>query len=361
MRLGALVLLLAVTGACAFGVETPDVLPRATDFDIEQDTAPPPASDVADVVEEVLPSVVNVRVRSFALNSVGGEDVRGQGSGVIIDRDGIILTNFHVVSDAVKVEVFFTEDDRESVEGTVIGTSPERDLAVIQVPEDDLTPIEVGKSSSLRLGDTAIALGFPLGLGGPTVTTGIISGEERTIEVPGDQGPQSLEGMLQTDAAINPGNSGGPLVDAAGRLIGINTAAASAGSAENIGFAISIDAALPVVREVLTEPQEERAWLGVIISRTFDENAAVQLGLDADVRGALVTDLVPGGPAEDAGIEPGDVITGIDGDEITSGDDLTETLTGLDPGDEVSVDVVNVDGDRTIELVLAERPITFER
>lgn len=359
ISLGLVLVALVAMSSCAFTTEetaAPD--PVVSDFDIDQDDAPPPASEVADVVERVLPSVVHVRVSGVRLSALGAESVKGQGSGVVIDSEGIIVTNFHVVSGALKVRVEFT--DGEQVEGTVIGTAPGSDLAVIKVPEDDLTPITFGRSSNLRLGDTAIAVGFPLGLGGPTVTTGIISGEARDISVPGDDGrTQKLKELLQTDAAINPGNSGGALVDGAGRLIGINTAAASAAAAENIGFAISIDSALPVIERIVSEPVEERAWLGVIIE-TLDPNVALELGLDPNLKGALITDLVPGGPAEEEGIDAGDVITTVGDTTIESGEDLTEALTGLEPGDEVSVEVVTPEGTDTVTLTLGLRPITFE-
>jgi S1-C subfamily serine protease len=362
----ALFAALFVLGACAFSMgqdafsEEPE--PVASSLDLDQDEAPPPASELADVIERVLPAVVNVKVRGIRATEFGTENVQGQGSGVVIDADqGIIVTNFHVVADATSVDVVFNDGDR--VEGTVIGTEGETsDLAVIKVEKDDLTEIKIGKSSSLRLGDDVIALGFPLGLGGATVTSGILSGDARTIEVPDDSqqdGTKELEGLLQTDAAINPGNSGGALIDAAGRLIGINTAAASAGSAENIGFAISIDSALPVIREIIEEPPQSRAWLGVIIA-TLDPTIAGELGIDPELEGAVITDIIPDGPAEEAGLAPGDVITRLAGDAVTSQPSLTEALADLDPGDRIAVEVVNDDGTRTVQLTLAQRPATFD-
>jgi S1-C subfamily serine protease len=235
-----------------------------TDVDLQQLDVESPHSSVADMIEEVLPTVVNVRVTSVGFDPLGEpEEQKGQGSGVVIDEAGIILTNNHVVAGSSDVSVVFN-DDHGTMEGTVIGTAPEKDLAVIEVDADDLTAIDLGRSSSLRLGDEVVAIGFPLGLGGPTVTKGIISALERNITVSGDF-EERLEGLLQTDAAINPGNSGGALVDLAGNLVGINTAAAQAGAAENIGFAIPMDGALPIVEEILSEPPEERAWLGVQI------------------------------------------------------------------------------------------------
>ena len=224
------------------GDESDDAVARAVDVDLEQLDVESPHSSVADMVEEVLPTVVNVRVTAFEFDPLGEpEEQRGQGSGVVIDEAGIILTNNHVVAGSTEVNVVFN-DDHGTLEGTVIGTAPEKDLAVIQVDADDLDAIDIGRSSTLRLGDEVVAIGFPLGLG-VNVTKGIISALDRNVRVSGLIEQDQLEGLLQTDAAINPGNSGGALVDLAGNLVGINTAAASAGSAENIGFAIAMDGA----------------------------------------------------------------------------------------------------------------------
>lgn len=315
-----------------------------------QSDVPAPRSPLAEVVAADLPSVVNVKVTS--VNNVGLG--RGEGSGVVIDKNGVILTNFHVVQGAVNVEVVFN-DDHGRMTGRVVGGIPERDLAVIRVDADDLDPIEIGRSSDLRLGDDVVAIGFPLGLGGsPTVTKGIVSALDRSIDA-GEQGLH-LEGLLQTDAAINPGNSGGALIDRAGRLVGINTAAVTAAAAENIGFAIAIDEALPVIREILNEPPEDRAWLGVSIESVDSASDAAQLGLDSDVRGALIKLLFPDNPAKEAGLEAGDVIVRLGGHTVASAEDLTEALANLDPGDEVEVVIVNTDGTRTIDVTLAQRP-----
>ena len=240
---------------------------------------------IADAVAEVLPSVVYVRT-----TVVGGGN--GEGSGVVVDRAGIIVTNNHVVEGANEIEITFNDGrHRRPLVGTVIGTAAERDLAVVRVAARDLVPIRIARSSSLRLGDDVIAVGYPLGLGGPTVTSGIVSGLNRTVE-PGD-GPR-LEGLLQTDAAINPGNSGGALVDRAGRLVGINTAAGRGDAAENIGFAIEIDAALPIIEEIRSEPEATRAWLGISIASVESDAAAVALGLDPSTRGVRLTEVFRG-------------------------------------------------------------------
>lgn len=318
-------------------------------LDLTQNDTPPPPSPVAEVVAEALPSVVNVKVTS--VNDVGLG--RGEGSGVVIDRSGVILTNFHVVSGAVNVDVVFN-DDHGRMQGRVIGGIPERDLAVIRVNADDLDPIEMGRSSNLRLGDDVIAIGFPLGLGGPTVTKGIVSALDRNIDA-GTEGLE-LQGLLQTDAAINPGNSGGALIDRAGWLVGINTAAATASAAENIGFAIAIDEALPVIEEILLEPPEDRAWLGVSIASVDSASDAAQLGLDLDVRGAAITLIFPNNPADEAGLDEGDVIVRVGDEVVASAEDLTSALAGFDPGDTVEVVVVNQEGTTTVEVTLTQRP-----
>ncbi|MDP9068168.1 MAG: trypsin-like peptidase domain-containing protein [Actinomycetota bacterium] len=325
---------------------------------LEQSTVPPPHSGLADVVEQTLPSVVNVKVKSISLSEVAPptEGV-GEGSGVVIADEGIILTNYHVVAGAVSVRVVFT-DDRDPLEGTVIGGDPDRDLAVIKVEADDLDAIELGNSGQLKLGDGVVAMGFPLGLGGPTVTSGILSGTDRTIEAQAAFGVEELVGLLQTDAAINPGNSGGALVDLNGRLVGINTAVA--GSAENIGFAIAIDEALPIVNEILTEPAERHAWLGVQLANITSPAIAQELGVPPDLQGAIVFSIIPGSPAEESDLQEGDVVVAIDGDPITSREDLIARLAEMDPGAEVDLTVVSAAGERSVTVVLAQRPATFE-
>lgn len=358
--LAALLAISLVVVACS----SPDVITGgeeepASDVSLEQVDSPAPRSELAEVIEKALPSVVNVQVESIVCDVSGPIEGSGQGSGVVIDRRGIVLTNYHVIAGAVDVEVVFN-DDRGSVSGTVIGEDPDKDLAVVRVDGNDLDPIEIGRSSDLRLGDDVVAIGFPLGLGGgPTVTKGIVSATDRAITAEGAVGgAEELGGLLQTDAAINPGNSGGALIDAGGRLVGINTAAAQAAAAENVGFAIAIDQALPVVREILSEPPEKRAWLGVTIDSVTSEAEALRLGLDGDVRGALVVGVVSGSPAEDANLEIGEVVTAIDDKALTTAEDLTEVLATYDPGDEVTLSLASIAGGRTVTATLAPRPET---
>lgn len=354
---------MVLAAGCSIQLEEPGA-GSAERTPLEQVDSTPQHSELSSVIERVLPAVVNVRVDSISLSQTGPPiEGSGEGSGVVIDPEGIILTNYHVVAGAVEVRVVFT-DEREPLEGRVIGGDPDRDLAVIEVDADDLEAIEIGKSGNLKLGDGVVAIGFPLGLGGngssasPTVTAGILSGTERTIEAQGSFGIERLVGLLQTDAAINPGNSGGPLIDRDGRLIGINTAVA--GSAENIGFAIAIDEAMPIINEILTDPPEEQAWLGVQLGDITSPVIAQELGVPPDTEGAVVFGIIPGSPAEEANLQEGDVIVETNGQDIPDSDALIEQLRRLDPGTEVELSIVSATGTRTVTVELAQRPLTFE-
>jgi serine protease Do len=309
------------------------------------------------MIKRVLPSVVNVRVTGVTTDPFGGsQQFQGEGSGVVIAKDGIILTNNHVIEGAEKVDVVFT-DGRPTLQATVIGADASHDLAVVKVNATNLTPITIGTSASLELGDQVVAIGFPLDLGGPSVTQGIVSGLNRTIDVQTPSGgSEHLVGLLQTDAAINPGNSGGPLVDSLGQLVGINTAGVSAGSAENVGFAIAIDGAIPLVHQIIDQPASQRAWLGVSAASVDSPTIASQLGLPADTRGAAIVDVVQGGPADHAGLQANDVIVAVGGKSITSADDLSTVLASMRAGDRVTVDVVNGRGSRSVQVTLGQRP-----
>jgi putative serine protease PepD len=350
VRLAALaagtVLLAGCSGGGEESASEPEPAPPATvtvtvePGNAETAPAPDPDGSLAAAVQRVLPSVVSVRTTSFG----GGE---GEASGVVLDRSGVIVTNNHVVEGSTGVQISFGERGRAPLDGTVIGTAPERDLAVIQVEADDLVPIRLARSSSLRLGDMVIAVGFPLGLGGPTVTSGIVSGLDRTID--GRNG--KLTGLLQTDAAINPGNSGGPLVDRSGRLVGINTAGVRLAEAENIGFAIAIDEALPVIEEIRAGNVQAGAWLRIAFSSVDTDAAAVQLGLDRSVRGAAVTAVY----SSDVDLAVGDVITVADDVPVDSAADLNRVLAQREPGDSVDLEVLDSRGPRLVTVDVTER------
>jgi S1-C subfamily serine protease len=322
----------------------------------EVGAAPQPdrTGSLADAVARVLPSVVNVRTESFG----GG---RGDGSGVVFDRDGIIITNNHVVEGTTRVTVVFNDDKHtRPLRGTVIGTAPEKDIAVIRVEANDLVPLERARSSSLRLGDAVFAVGYPLNLGGPTVTSGIVSALGRTIQAQDPNcdtcknGVRTYTGVVQTDAAINPGNSGGPLVNLAGQVVGINTAGAN--QAENIGFAIATNEARPIIDEAAANPSAPVAYLGVT-TQDVNPSLALQFGLPVQ-SGALVLDVVPGGPAGRAGIGQGDVIVGLDGEDVTDSTSLRELILSHRPGDRVAIGVVTEGGQtETIIATLGVNPL----
>jgi putative serine protease PepD len=339
---------LLLLGGCDLGgSETATI--TVTEARTETVEADAPAADgsLANAIERVLPSVVYVRT-----TVPGGGD--GEGSGVVVDRAGILVTNNHVVEGATTISIEFNDGvHTRPLAATVVGTAPERDLAVLRVDAADLRPIRIASSRALRLGDDVIAIGYPAGLGGPTVTRGIVSGLDRTIE---PENGTRLEGLLQTDAAINPGNSGGALVDRAGRLVGINTAGARGGETENIGFAIAIDGARPVIDGIRAEPQATRAWLGAGIASVESDAAAVALGLDPSTRGVRVTDVYEGGPAARAGLEPGDVIVALDGRPIRSAEALARALARLDPGDRIELELIDTVGPRRAQVTLGRPP-----
>jgi putative serine protease PepD len=303
-------------------------------------------ASTADIVARVLPGVVNVK-------TVGFDGSKGEGSGVVIDRAGIIVTNNHVVQGARTLTVSFNDGRHaQPVAGRVIGTAAGRDLAIIRVGLEDLVPVPLGRSSRLRLGDSVLAIGFPLGLtGGPTVTQGIVSGLGRTVHA--DGGP-SLTGLLQTDAAINPGNSGGALVDTGGKLIGINTVGAA--RAQNIGFAIAIDGARAVIDEIRTSRSGSRAWIGVTFGSISSASAAVQIGLPPDTRGAGAVAVFTGSPAAKAGLREGDVVVAIGGRPVRSARAMTGAVAGGKPGDSLVLDVVDRSGPRRVTVTIGKRP-----
>jgi S1-C subfamily serine protease len=324
---------------------------------LTKSTVSPPTSSLAATVRRVLPSVVNIHATSFTTSPFGQtQSGRSEASGIILSRDGVILTNNHVVAGATKVTVSFTDGTHQQMAGTVLGTDPQHDLALVKVAATDLSPITVGSSSKLRLGDSVAAIGFPLGLGGPTVTEGIVSGLARNVTVGGNGVTEHLKDLIQTDAAINPGNSGGPLIDSNGNLVGINTAAASAASAENTGFSIAVDQAIPVVQQILNQKPSQRSWLGVEV-QTLSPAIASQLGVSASTSGVVVVGVVSGGPAASSGLRRGDVIQAVDGSSVTAAPDLTKALSRHAPGAKVTLRIVRPSGTTSIDVTLGRRPV----
>ncbi len=321
---------------------------------------------VAAVVDRVLPAVVNVTTDVYQADGSSGQ---GVGTGFIVRDDGVIVTNCHVVEGGSRLTVFLSDEDRTEYEARLIGADCLNDLAVLDIDEQGLPTVPLGDSEGLRLGQRVVALGYALGLeGGPTVTTGIVSSLDRTIEAQdpncracetnaqGDR-VRTYPSVIQTDAAINPGNSGGPLVDMAGNVVGINSAGND--QAENIGFAIKIDFVRDTIASSIEDPLAATGYLGVSTTE-LTSDLRFQQGIDVE-SGAFVVGALADGPADDVGIGEGDVIVSIDGQAIASPEDLGAVLDGLAPGDRVSVELVETDGGtRTVEVELAARPLPVE-
>lgn len=316
-------------------------------------TEPPDAEPVDDgstglalvpkLVAEVAPSVVAVLVEAGTQ--------QGEGSGVIVD-DGLVVTNNHVVGRATNVRVVLADGTRLPAE--VIAADAFTDLALLRIDRQDLPVVELSDEYP-EIGELAVVLGNPLGFEN-TVTAGIISGIGRAIPAAAALGQQALVDLVQTDAAISPGNSGGALVGPDGRVVGINVAyIPPAAGAVNIGFAIPSPTVIDVVGELLADGTAEHAYVGVQLA-SVTQQIARQLGLDTD-RGVGVISVDPDTPAAEAGLEPGDVITEIDGTAI---DDLPAFLTILrryDPGDVAELSVVRNGGTRSVSITMGTRPV----
>ncbi len=310
-------------------------------------------------MQEVRPAVVSV-VTDLFQGDLGGGSGSGTGTGFVIDPSGIIVTNYHVVERAQRIRVITSEPDASEYDARVIGGEVEADLAVLKIDAEGLPTVQLGRSGDLELGQRVVAIGFALALeGGPTVTTGIVSALDRVIRARDpncgaacENGTRTYRDVIQTDAAINPGNSGGPLVNLDGQVVGINTA--GAGQAENIGFAIAIDAALPIIRHAIENPEAEIAYLGVVTTTVTS-----QLALENDLpveEGAIVLDLAPQGPAERAGLRHGDVIVAFDGEAVDSTERLGELIRAQRPGERVEVEVIREGDRRTLSATLGVNP-----
>ncbi len=286
----------------------------------------------------------------FSLNAF--EIPQGVGSGFVWDKYGRIVTNYHVISDANLIEV--TMADHSKYKGVLVGAAPDKDLAVLQIdaPTSLIKPIPVGEAYNLMVGQKVYAIGNPFGLD-HTMTSGIISALGREIQaVTG----RTIKGMIQTDAAINPGNSGGPLLDSAGRLIGVNTAIQSpSGAYAGIGFAVPVDEVNKVIPQLIKNGRLIRAGIGAQLA---DERVARQLGLE----GILILGVESGSPADQAGLKPttqyrgdillGDIIVGVDGKETKTYDDFRDVLDQHRPGNEVILNIIRNNDPVSIKLRL---------
>jgi S1-C subfamily serine protease len=307
---------------------------------------------VAAVAETVLPTVVMVEVNGGG--PAGAPGLSGNGSGVVYRSDGHIITNHHVISGADDVRIVFSDGSRADAE--IVGSSPDNDLAVLKVEDTgDLTAIQIGDSSQVRVGELAVAVGSPFGLEG-SVTAGVVSSLNRLIPVTGPGGQQfSLPNVIQTDAPINPGNSGGPLVAGDATLIGINSAILTQGGGgtnAGVGFAIPANVAVEVADQLIDQGFVRQAFLGVA-GMNVNREIAERVGVD---EGAIIEEVVAGTPAADAGLRPGDVIVAVDDQAIAAMDDLITEIFNLDVGDVVGITYIRDGQEETVEVTLAEKP-----
>jgi len=274
---------------------------------------------------------------------------RSAGSGFIISEDGYIVTNNHVAGEADVVRVHLQGHSRqsESYEATVVGRDEETDLALLKIETDQKLPVlHFGDSDALEVGDWVMAIGNPFGLD-HTVTAGIISAKGRVI------GSGPFDDFLQTDASINPGNSGGPLINLDGEVVGINTAIVASG--QGIGFAIPSNLARRVITQLKNDKKVSRGWLGVSI-QDVDDNAAKALGLDS-ATGALVSQVFEGHPADEAGLRAGDVILGINGQDVEDSSDLLRKIAAIKPGESITLKIWRRNKTRTLTATLGERDL----
>ncbi len=321
----------------------------------------------ARIYREFSPGVVNVTTvvvsYDFFFNAVPGQ---GTGSGSVIDKEGHILTNHHVIEKANQIQVTLADGGR--FPARLIGADPNNDLAVIQIdaPADRLTVIPLGSSSDLQVGQKVLAIGNPFGLD-RTLTIGIVSSLGRSIRA---QNGRLIRGIIQTDAAINPGNSGGPLMDTNGRIIGVNSAIFSPSRSNiGIGFAIPVEVAKKVIPQIIAKGYFSHAWLG-ISGQDVSPETAKALNLPAS-RGVLIAQVVDGSPAEKAGLRGGnqseqiynqrliiggDLITEIDGKAIEGVDALSNCVEDKNPGDGLHLTILRDGEPQTIEVTLEEWP-----
>jgi serine protease Do len=313
----------------------------------------PADEPVARVASVLSPSVVQINVSGIEKTPFGAQQQEGMGSGVIYRSDGYIVTNNHVVEGSRDVEVAFADGTTER--GEIVGTDPTTDIALVSVDRNDLPAAHFASGDPI-VGQTAVAVGSPSGFES-TVTSGIISGTGREVpaEYTGGTQAPSLVDLIQTDAAISPGNSGGALADREGRVIGINVAylpPAETG-AVNLGFAIPSATAVSVVDQLIENGEAVHPYLGVYLSDLSQQTAST-FGSPVD-SGALIEAVEPGSPADDAGIQRGDIVTSAGSEEVRSSGDLLSALRDYMPGDTVELKVLRNSQSTTLQVNLAER------
>jgi len=303
-------------------------------------------SPVVPIAKKVLPSIVAIRIKQSVQDFFGFTyESEGNGSGIIIDNEGHIVTNNHVIDGSDKITVIL-HDGRE-LSAKVVGRDAQTDLAVIKVDEKNLPYAELGDSSKLEVGELAVAIGSPMGTDyAGSVTAGIISGLNRELFV----GNRSMK-LIQTDAAINPGNSGGALVNSEGKVIGINTLKLVRSQVEGMGFAIPINEAKPIIEQLIQNKKVSRPYLG-ITGQTIDEQTAKQYDVP---QGVLIRQVVPGSGAEKAGLVRGDIITKVDNERVTTIEQLQKIIQSHKVGDVLKVEAYGeLNRYKTVEVKLTE-------
>ncbi len=369
-----LVAALAVLAAALFALDrvAPGLLPfegaAVTIREVAQSGSARPISTYADAAGKSLPSVVNIftskQVRAqrnplmddpifrrffgdrFSTDN-RPQRVSNLGSGVVVSEDGFILTNHHVVEAADDIQVALS--DGKTLKASVVGTDPETDLAVLKVKRKDLPAITFAKSENQRVGDVVLAIGNPFGVG-QTVTMGIISALGRS-----HLGINTFENYIQTDAAINPGNSGGALVDGAGNLVGVNTAIFSrSGGSLGIGFAIPVSIVRQVMHEIITHGAVTRGWVGIEVQEISPEIAESFALKSTD--GALIAGVLRNGPADRAGIRPGDILIAVGGKPVTDSSSLLNLIAALPPGKVVQLRLLREQTEKQLMVTIEKRP-----
>jgi serine protease Do len=319
---------------------------RTTERVVERQEVPvrtvsaPSVGSVVDIAQQVRPAITQVLVT--------GKQGDSSGSGVLFRSDGHVLTNFHVIDGADSVKVVI--DSGRELSAKVLGSDPETDVAVLKVDGGPFPVAALGTAADLRVGQSAIAIGSPLGLaGGPSVTVGVVSALHRRLDT--RAGPPLLD-MIQTDAPISPGSSGGALLDGGGAVIGLTTAVATTDGAQGLGFATPIDVARGSAEQLIGTGKVEHVWLG-IEGTDVDPTTAKDLAVDG---GALVRRVVKDSPADKAGLVARDVIVGVDGHTVNTMGGLVVALRGRKPGDGVAVDVLRGHDRKHMKINLVERP-----
>ena len=308
---------------------------------------------VADMLEEVTESVVGISRLTNAggsiLNNISSDEL-GLGTGIVVSENGYILSNSHVTGE--KYSTCYVTVDENTYKGTVVWSDVELDLSIVKIMANKLTYVQFGDSKNLRVGETTYAIGNPIGYEfRRTVTSGIISALNRTIKIDEDNSTSYISDLIQTDATINPGNSGGPLINAKGEVIGINTVKIT--SAEGIGFAIPINVIKPVVESFKTKGSFEEATLGIY---AYDGDVAEYLNLkNKKSKGIYVSKITINGPSYKTELQEGDLITKINGQELTTINDLRQYIYTKNPGDNVTLSITREDENKDIEIKLGRK------